>query len=103
MSRFCENDYAPYSVCGIKIKNIIRVTNRFLLAKFEENLLTEVDESDYINNKPSLRKKLEYLLYTWSPKLVGDYTEELTMILKYGFKHPSDYMVFVFSVWLFYF
>jgi hypothetical protein len=30
---------------------VIKVTNRALLAKFEESLLNDVDENDYINNK----------------------------------------------------
>ncbi len=90
MSRFCENDYSQYDVCAIKIKNIIRVTNRYLLSKFEENLLAEVDELDYINNKPTLKKKLEYLLYSWRPKF-GDQRQELVYVIKNGFRFTTDY------------
>lgn len=90
MSRFCENDYSQYGICGVKIKNIIRVTNRYLLSKFEENLLAEVDELDYINNKPTLKKKLEYLIYSWRPKF-GDQRQELVSIIKNGFRFTNEY------------
>jgi len=51
MSRFCATEYLLKSINGIKIRKVIRCTNRILLAKYEESLLNEVDESDYINNK----------------------------------------------------
>lgn len=51
MSRFCSNDYLAKTINGIKIKKIIRITNRVLVARYEEKLLADVDENDYINNK----------------------------------------------------
>jgi hypothetical protein len=51
MSRFCVTDYVKRNINSIKIKRVIKVTNRALLAKFEESLLNDVDENDYINNK----------------------------------------------------
>ncbi len=51
MARFCSSDYVLKSINGIKIKKVIRVTNRVLLAKYEENVLYEIDENDYINNR----------------------------------------------------
>ena len=74
------------------MRKVIRVTNRLLLAKYEENILCDIDEFDYINNKPSLRKKVDYLMYCWRPKN-GDHFEELFDIIKYGFKDPSKYKV----------
>ena len=59
MSRFCSQDYASKSINGIKIKKIIRITNRVLIAKYEEKLLAEVDEYDYLNNK--YKSKLKFL------------------------------------------
>ena len=51
MSRFCASDYVMRSISGIKLRKVIRVTNRLLLAKYEENILTDIDEFDYISNK----------------------------------------------------
>ncbi len=51
MSRFCASDYILRSISGIKMRKVIRVTNRLLLAKYEENILADIDENDYINNK----------------------------------------------------
>lgn len=117
MSRFCASDFSAKSINGIKIKKVIRATNRVLVAKYEEKLLTDVDENDYINNKlaqllliktkiklskfqrkiylnrPSLRKKIDYLLYSWRPKL-GSHKNELYDILKNGFYDPSYYKKF---------
>jgi len=93
MSRFCAADYVARSISGIKIRKVIRVTNRLLLAKYEENILNDIDEFDYINNKPSLRKKVDYLMYCWRPKF-GDHFNELFDIIKFGFKEPSEYKKF---------
>ena len=51
MSRFCVTDYIKKSINSIKISKILKITNRALLANFEESLLNDVDENDYINNK----------------------------------------------------
>lgn len=90
MSRFCAADYVSRSISGIKMRKVIRVTNRLLLSKYEENILKDVDEFDYINNKPSLRKKVDYLMYCWRPKL-GDHFKELFDIIVNGFKDTSEY------------
>ncbi len=90
LSRFCAADYVTRSISGIKIRKVIRVTNRLLLSKYEEHILNDIDEFDYINNKPSLRKKVDYLLYCWRPKF-GDHFTELFDIIKFGFKEPSEY------------
>ena len=92
MARFCTSDYILRSIIGIKVKKVMRVTNRILLAKYEENILYEIDENDYINNRPSLRKKIDYLMYCWRPK-IGSQLEELHEIIKTGFKSPSEYKV----------
>ena len=92
MARFCTSDYILRSIIGIKVKKVMRVTNRILLAKYEENVLYEIDENDYINNRPSLRKKIDYLMYCWRPKM-GTQLEELHDIIKNGFKSPSEYRV----------
>ena len=42
--------------------------------------------------RPSLRKKIDYLMYCWRPKL-GDHFDELFEIIKYGFKDPIEYKV----------
>lgn len=51
MSRFCSLDYAAKSISGIRIKRVIKVTNRVLISKYEEKILVNVDENEYINNK----------------------------------------------------
>ena len=112
MARFCSSDYVLKSINGIKIKKVIRVTNRVLLAKYEENVLYEIDENDYINNRqfllfdlisyfqakvkfysrPTLKKKIDYLMYCWRPKF-GTQLEELHDIIRSGFKSPAEYQV----------
>ncbi|CAF0870863.1 unnamed protein product, partial [Brachionus calyciflorus] len=89
-SRFCSSDYASKSINGIRIKRVFRVTNRVLIAKYEEKLLIDVDESDYINNKPSVRKKIEYLMYCWRNNF-GSQKDELYHIIRNGFNDPSLY------------
>lgn len=51
MARFCASDYVSKAINGIRVNKVIRVMNRALLAKYEENFLADVDEVDYINNK----------------------------------------------------
>ncbi|CAF0859021.1 unnamed protein product, partial [Brachionus calyciflorus] len=89
-SRFCSSDYASKSINGIRIKRVFRVTNRVLIAKYEEKLLIDVDESDYINNKPSVRKKIEYLMYCWRNNF-GSQKDELYHIIRNGFSDPALY------------
>ena len=36
---------------GIKVHKVIRITNRLLLTKFEENLFQYMDENEFLNNK----------------------------------------------------
>ena len=51
MSRFCSADYIMKSISGIKIRQVIRLTNRLLISRYEENLINEIDENDYMSNK----------------------------------------------------
>ena len=93
MARYCHNEHALSSaITGIRILNILRVTNRSLFAKFEENILTQVDENDYINNRIAFRKKIEYLLYCWRSRLASP-VEELFSIIHSGFKPATEYKV----------
>ena len=51
MARFCASDFVSKAINGIRVSKVMRVMNRALLAKYEENFLADVDEVDYINNK----------------------------------------------------
>lgn len=51
VSRFCASDYVSKAINGVRVNKVIRVTNRVLLAKYEEMFLVDVDEADYLNNK----------------------------------------------------
>ncbi len=69
----------------------MRFTNRSIAAQFEEELLNYADENDYIGNKLSIRKKIEYLFYCWQPQLAANQIDEMLNILQYGFAEPSTY------------
>ena len=43
-------------------------------------------------DRPSIRKKVDYLTYCWRPKL-GSVFDELYHIIKYGFRDPIEYKV----------
>ena len=51
LSRFCASDYVTKMISGVKIHQVIKVTNRSLLTRFEKSLFDFVDEFDYLNNK----------------------------------------------------
>ena len=51
MSRFCAGDYKDYGIMGIKIHRVMRVHNRILRARFDENLAAEVEDDDYYTTK----------------------------------------------------
>ena len=46
LSRFCSADYREHGIVGIKVRRIIRVHNRILRSRFDEKLLSIVDEAD---------------------------------------------------------
>ena len=46
LSRFCAADYREHGIVGIKIRRIIRVHNRILRSRFDEKLLSIVDDAD---------------------------------------------------------
>ena len=46
LSRFCSADYREHGIVGIKVRRIIRVHNRILRSRFDEKLLSIVDDAD---------------------------------------------------------
>jgi hypothetical protein len=54
LSRFCAADFREHGIVGIKVRRIIRLHNRTLRHRFDEKLMSIVDDADgeyYISNR----------------------------------------------------
>lgn len=46
LSRFCAADFREHGIVGIKVRRIIRLHNRILRLRFDEKLMSVVDDAD---------------------------------------------------------
>ncbi|XP_053406324.1 leucine-rich repeat-containing protein 9-like isoform X5 [Mercenaria mercenaria] len=95
LSRFCAADFREHGIVGIKVRRIIRLHNRTLRHRFDERLMSIVDDADgeyYISNRNlGYKKLLEYLFWMWDPSLPGGCNEP-ERILEEGFMDAENYM-----------
>ncbi|KAL4237983.1 Leucine-rich repeat-containing protein 9 [Mactra antiquata] len=96
LSRFCAADFRDHGIVGIKVRRIVRLHNRTLRARFDEKLMSIVDDAEgeyYISNRNvSYKKLLEYLFWMWDPSLPGG-SNEPERILEEGFMDAENYLV----------
>lgn len=95
LSRFCAADFREHGIVGIKVRRIIRLHNRILRLRFDEKLMSIVDDADgeyYISNRNlGYKKLLEYLFWMWDPSLPGACNEP-ERILEEGFMDAENYL-----------
>ncbi|XP_052769048.1 leucine-rich repeat-containing protein 9-like isoform X3 [Mya arenaria] len=94
LSRFCAADYREHGIVAIKVRRIIRLHNRTLRSRFDNKLVSIVDnpEGEYFisNRNVGYKKLLEYLFWMWDPSLPGG-TNEPERILEEGFMDAENY------------
>ncbi|MBN3307733.1 LRRC9 protein, partial [Amia calva] len=90
LSRFCAADFGAFGVSGIKINRILRVHNRALRLRFEDQLhalLAGEESSVFAQN---YKRWLDYLFYVPDPECAGE-EEELRRIPEHGFLATDSY------------
>ena len=81
-SRFhLEEMQKNYDVIDVNVNRVIRIHNRFLRNKFEENMENLID-----SNNGNYKKSLEYLFYGVDPAK----TSEINHIIEEGFRSYSE-------------
>ncbi|KFO22867.1 Leucine-rich repeat-containing protein 9 [Fukomys damarensis] len=86
LSRFCTWDFRTFGITGVKIKRVIKVTNRILRLKFEEKFHKFLDDGDMHDS--DYRKMLECLFYVFDPEVTVK-KKHVLQILEKGFKESE--------------